>query len=627
MTGGRVSIPHVRALDGLRGAAVAGVLLFHGGHLTGGYLGVDLFFVLSGFLITTLLLVESGDRDSVRLGSFWARRARRLLPALAGLLAGVAVYCLVFAEPDELNQIHDGAFATIGYVANWQAVFSGNDYWALFRAPSPLEHTWSLAIEEQFYLVWPLAFVGLLAWWKRRTPPAVLVTSLILAAASTGLMLGLYRPLNTARVYYGTDTRATAILLGAALAAAFVVWGQVQSRAARIALELSGVAGVVVLAFAWTGLDGGSETLYRGGLLACGVAAVAIIAASMHPQRGPISYAFSWKPLCLLGLISYGVYLWHWPVDIVVSADATGINGWPLFFVQLGCTLVIAIASYLLLEMPIRRGAGSARQWAVAIPATTVVLVVLVVVVTSGATQPPSASAASRRLAAGVRSARSTPSTTPRVLVVGDSVAWHFGTALERRLTPPTAVVANISKIGCIFPDGATSIDYQDGVHFAAPNRPTCGGLWDTALRRFRPSIVLFVAWAPGRAVYEYNGHEERSCDPTYRRRYQRELERLATMVKTAGARLVISTYPYSKFDAPSRADRRQVDCVNETRRMVATSTGSGYLDLERLLCTAPGRCEVNGQTLRPDGVHFKGPAMVKVADRVGQALGLSPAP
>ncbi len=487
-------------------------------------------------------------------------------------------------------------------------MFSGNDYWALFRAPSPLEHTWSLAIEEQFYLVWPLVFVGLLAWWKRRTPQAVLVTSLVFAAVSTALMLVLYEPLNTARVYYGTDTRATAILLGGALAAAFVVWGQVQTRGARIAVEVAGFAGVILLAFAWTGLDGGSETLYRGGLLACGIAAVAIIAAAMHPQRGPIGFVLSWKPLALLGLISYGVYLWHWPVDIVVSAERTGVTGWPLFFVQLAITLGIAIASYVLIEMPIRRGAGSARQWAVAIPVTAVVLVVLVVVVTSGATSPPSASAASRRLAVGVRTAKTAGPATPRVLVVGDSVAWHFGTALERRLKPPTAVVANISKIGCIFPDGVTSVDYHDGVHFAAPNRPSCGGLWDAALRRFQPTIVLFVAWAPGSAEYRYNGHSERSCDPTYRQRYRRELEQLATKVTNAGARLVISSYPYSKFDAPSRADRRQVDCVNDTRRAVATSTASGYLDLQHLLCTAPGRCEINGQHVAARRRPLQGP-------------------
>src|SRR5664279_6531447 len=156
------TIPRVRALDGLRGAAVAGVLLFHGGHLLGGYLGVDLFFVLSGFLITSLLLVEAGARGTVGLGHFWARRARRLLPALALLMVGIALYCMVIASPTELAQIRGDALATLAYVANWRAVGASQNYWALFSAPSPLQHTWSLAIEEQFYLIWPLVFLGLL---------------------------------------------------------------------------------------------------------------------------------------------------------------------------------------------------------------------------------------------------------------------------------------------------------------------------------------------------------------------------------------------------------------------------------------------------------------------------------
>jgi peptidoglycan/LPS O-acetylase OafA/YrhL len=623
MTGRRVSIPHVRALDGLRGAAVAGVLLFHAGHLTGGYLGVDLFFVLSGFLITTLLLVESGDSGTIRLGGFWARRARRLLPALAGMLVGVALYAFVFAAPSELADIRDGALATIGYVANWHAVFAGTDYWALFRAPSPLEHTWSLAIEEQFYLVWPVVVLGLVAWWKRRTPVAVLVTSLVLAVVSTALALALYDPADTARVYYGTDTRATAILLGAALAAAFVVFGQARTRGARIAVELLGAGGVIVLAFAWMNLDGTSERLYRGGLLACGIAAIAVIAAAMHPQRGPISYGLSWQPLCWLGLVSYGVYLWHWPVDVVMSADRVGLTGWPLFFAQLAVTLAIAFVSYTWLEMPIRRGAGTARQWLVAIPAVAAGLVVLVVLSTAGAVSPPSASAASRRLAAGVRTARSVAATTPRILVVGDSVAWHFGTALERRLRPPRAVVANIAKFGCVFPDGVKSIDYHDGKHFAAPHRPPCGALWPQALRRFRPTVVLFVAWAPGGASYVFDGGEERSCDDVYRARYRRGLEGLAAETTAVGARLVVSSYPYSTFDAGSADDRRQVDCVNDTRRAVARAHQATYLDLQALLCQGPGICQVGGRTLRPDGVHFEGPAMVAVADRVGRALGV----
>jgi hypothetical protein len=352
-----------------------------------------------------------------------------------------------------------------------------------------------------------------------------------------------------------------------------------------------------------------------------------VIAAAMHPVRGPVSFVLGWRPLCLLGLISYGVYLWHWPVDIVVTPSATGVNGWPLFFLQCAVTIAIATASYFLIEMPVRRGAGTPRQWAVGIPAIAAGLVVLVLMTTSGATQPPSASAASRRLAAGVRSARAVPATTPRVLVVGDSVAWHFGTALERRLVPPTAVVTNIAKIGCVFPDGATAIDYHDGVHFAAPDRPRCGDLWGEALARFRPSIVLFVAWAPGSASYEFGdgADEEWSCDVSYRRRYRRQLEGLADRVVAAGARLAITSYPYSEFDAESREHRRQVDCVNDTRRAVAAERGGQYVDLGALLCQRPGRCDVNGTTLRPDGVHFKGPGMIVVADRVGTELGLAP--
>jgi peptidoglycan/LPS O-acetylase OafA/YrhL len=535
----------------------------------------------------------------------------------------VALYCIVLASPDELAEIRDNALATLGYVANWQAVFSGNDYWGLFRTPSPLEHTWSLAIEEQFYLVWPLVFVGLLAWWKRRTPQAVLVTSLVLSAVATAIMFVLYDPADTARVYYGTDTRASGILLGAALAAALAVWGPVRSRAARVGLEIVGVAGAVLLAVAWSGLEGHSSTLYRGGFLACGLAAVAIMAASVHPARGPLAWVLGWRPLCLLGLISYGVYLWHWPVDIVVTASATGVDGWPLFFVQLGVTLAIATASYQLVEMPIRRGAGSTRQWLVGVPAIAAGLVVLVVVATSGATSPPSASAASRRLATGVRLARTAAPATPRILVVGDSVAWHFGTALARRLSPQRAVVADVSKVGCLFPDGAEGIDYHDGEHFAAPDRPRCSDLWGQAFARFDPTHVLFVAWAPGSASFDYGSGDEYSCDAPYRRRYERQLTALARRATAAGARLVVTSYPYSTFDADSREDRRQVDCVNETRRAVATATGGQYLDLGELFCPEPGRCEVHGQPLRPDGVHFKGPAMASVADVVARELGV----
>src|SRR5688572_19999684 len=196
---------HMPALDGLRGLAVAGVVLCHAGHLTGGYLGVDLFFVLSGFLITSLLLTERRDTGRISLSGFWARRARRLLPALFGMLAGVAVYAAVWADRAELDPIRADALATLGYVANWRAIFAGNGYWDVFSAPSPLEHTWSLAIEEQFYLVWPLAVLALL-WVGRGSARAVLTGSLALGAASAAWMIASYTPGDDPqRVYLGTD--------------------------------------------------------------------------------------------------------------------------------------------------------------------------------------------------------------------------------------------------------------------------------------------------------------------------------------------------------------------------------------------------------------------------------------
>ncbi len=590
-------MPHVPALDGLRGLAVAGVLLFHGGHLTGGYLGVDLFFVLSGFLITSLLLAESASNGNIALGGFWARRARRLLPALGGLLVGVALYCLVFAKPDELARIRGDAFATIGYVANWRGVFSGQDYWALFQSPSPLEHTWSLAIEEQFYLVWPLIFVGLLAWWKAQAPKAVLVTSLLLAGVSTILMFALYDPNNVNRAYYGTDTRATGILLGAALAAWLVVWGPVRTRAARVAVELVGFAGIGVLAVAWTQLDGQSSRLYRGGFVVCGLAAIAVIAAAAHPRAGVISRVFSFRPLCLLGLISYGVYLWHWPVDIVFDSARTGVDGWALFAIQCAVTLAIAVPSYLYLEMPIRRGALSMRQWRVVTPAVAVVLVLVII----GAT----AQAEPSRLAAA--SSRANVGTGARVLIVGDSV--------------PHTIVPGLQAEGFDAIDGGISGCrlLRGEIRYRVVTRDCQWQIkWRHQLSQDHPQIVLLSL--PGWDLFDLRPYGAKADvvpgTRAWTRLYEARLVKAIDLLGSQGARVVVPTMPCygvlpgnPLYIANSGMNPTRVNELNKVLADVAAKHPEKFTmpDLHHFLCPQ-GRYERDQdgvQYVRPDGVHF----------------------
>ncbi len=217
----RFTWQHLPALDGLRAAAVVAVLLFHAGHLQGGFLGVDLFFALSGFLITSLLLRDA-DHGGVRLLAFWGRRFRRLLPAVFVLIAVVALGAWMFGSPADLDGVRRTGGWSLAYMANWHFIGEANGYWASFDQPSMFDHLWSLAIEEQFYVVWPLVVLAVWKLSKRRYRQRnLLVVSLGGVVASFIAMLALYDPgTDPTRVYMGTDTRAASILVGAAMATA-----------------------------------------------------------------------------------------------------------------------------------------------------------------------------------------------------------------------------------------------------------------------------------------------------------------------------------------------------------------------------------------------------------------------
>src|SRR5829696_9426639 len=267
------SLPYLPGLDGLRAIAVIAVLLYHAElpWIPGGFLGVEVFFVLSGFLITSLLAAEWRRRGTIDLKAFWLRRARRLLPALFLLLTVMLGFAVLFL-PDEVAGLRGDAAAATGYVTNWYLIFSEKSYFEMVGRPPMLEHLWSLAVEEQFYLLWPLLFVAAARRWGagRRMVPVVLAGVLTSAA----LMAVLYQPdTDPSRIYYGTDTRAAGLLLGCALG---LVWspvvraGRVQ-RALTWLLDVFGLVAVAGLAVMFVRVDEMQAFLYQGGFVVVGL--------------------------------------------------------------------------------------------------------------------------------------------------------------------------------------------------------------------------------------------------------------------------------------------------------------------------------------------------------------------
>jgi peptidoglycan/LPS O-acetylase OafA/YrhL len=348
----RLRLPHVRALDGLRGVAVLAVVVYHLDHhvLPGGFLGVSVFFTLSGFLITNLLLGEWHATRSVGLRPFWGRRARRLLPAalLGSTLAVVMSWR--WADASQLASIRGDVMGALAYVANWRFIFNGDLYGAGFEQPSPVLHYWSLAIEEQFYVVVALIALALTRW--ARSKRAWVITFGTLAALSMLATLLLGGSADTNRVYFGSDTRAFELLAGVllALAIGFRVPPRVAQASSRHLLVGLGAAGLLA---AFLFADTSQRWLYRGGLWLIALGSVVLIVGAL--DRGPLNRALSWRPLAALGLISYGVYVYHWPIFLFVSSERTGLDGLALAALRLGLTLTLATGSYLLLEQPIRQ--------------------------------------------------------------------------------------------------------------------------------------------------------------------------------------------------------------------------------------------------------------------------------
>ncbi|MFN8161666.1 MAG: acyltransferase family protein [Solirubrobacterales bacterium] len=356
-------LPYLPGVDALRAIAVLAVFAYHAGvgWMPGGFLGVDVFFVISGYLITSLLLGEFRRAGRVSLWRFWLRRARRLLPAV-GVLIAVVMVAAAFLTPESVPQLRGDAIASLGYFANWHFVFDQQSYFEQFQRPSLLRHLWSLSVEEQFYLFWPLVFAAGMSLFGRRR---LLLGVLAGAAGSVALAWVLFDPAGDAsRVYYGTDTHAVGLLAGVALA---LVWEPARLRSAGAgrwagpALDVVGVLALGYVVLAFMRVHDYDLALWHGGYAWLALASAALIGVLAHPAAR-LGRILGNRPLVWLGLRSYSFYLWHWPVLALTrpGVDVSMPRG-ILIPLQLLATLALADLSYRFVETPFGARGAIAR--------------------------------------------------------------------------------------------------------------------------------------------------------------------------------------------------------------------------------------------------------------------------
>ena len=638
------------ALDGVRAVAVGLVLLFHGGvsWARGGFLGVSIFFTLSGFLITTLLLTEKETTGGVRLSRFWIRRLRRLMPAALACLALVIVLTATVLTAAK-ETVRGDVLAALFDVANWRLYFSGQSYAALFSVPSPVQHFWSLAIEEQFYLFFPVIVWLVLAKlrWPRPALAALLGAGFVAAVAASVVV----NTSNADLVYYATYTRAAELLAGCLMAMAVMAWGRTDpaDRRAPWAVVTGPVALVAIVLIVWrtSELD---SWLYGGGLAAFSLLSVALIASARRP--GPLRSLLSLRPFVALGLISYGLYLYHWPLFLWLNADRTGVDGAALLALRVGVTLGVATLSYFLLEQPIRRG-RTLTGWrgAIAPPvAMACVAVALVPLATTGAaasapvvtlppvpttvatTAPPTIAAPATGSVAPSTAAPATtaPARPVRIVAFGDSTAKTNTTGLiQWGGDTGQAVVSDAGTIaGC-------GITRSDKIRFQGATQTVPEGctFWPThwpEVLDANPADMALLGDGPWELVdHQRRGDQWRHLGDRVYDQYVHDELLAATDVLLAHVPKVVwftNLYFHPAWGTTEAGrsdpinDTGQVDRLNAIIRQIATERPAVVLvDLASHVAAIPGFD--TDQSARPDGVHLSPEASRAMADWYGPQI------
>jgi peptidoglycan/LPS O-acetylase OafA/YrhL len=470
--------PYLPGIDALRALAVLAVFFYHSsvGWMPGGFLGVDVFFAISGYLITSLLLREFRHGGHVRLGRFWLRRARRLLPAV-GVLIAVTMIAAAIVEPDRIDQLRGDAIASLAYFANWHFILGHQSYFEQFQRPSLFTHLWSLSVEEQFYLFWPLVFAAGMKLFGRGR---LLIGVVAGALASVALAWILFDPGSDAsRVYYGTDTHAVGLLAGVALA---MVWSPIELRRRRTGplvgpvLDVVGVLALAYIVLSFLHVHDYDLALWHGGYLWLALVTALALAVLAHPAAR-LGGLLGQAPVLWLGLRSYSFYLWHYPVLMLTrpGLDVSLPRG-VLVPLQLLAVLALADLSYRFVELPFRGKAklpALPEDWLrVARPALLVGVLAIVALIgwsglfAKGGGPPTSALASTAPVAtvrgtlgpeedggpsaghsAGRRPPDGSPSSSPpRIIALGDSVMIAAADKLAARLGPGFSMSAEVGR-------------------------------------------------------------------------------------------------------------------------------------------------------------------------------------
>ena len=638
----RASLSYNPAIDGIRGLAIGAVLLFHNGFdwARGGYLGVSTFFTLSGFLITSLLLAEHRNHGRIDLAAFWSRRVRRLLPASTVTLGALVLSMVLTNELWERSLPGDVVSAVL-QVANWRFLFEDREYAQLFASPSPVLHFWSLAIEEQFYWVFPLLAAGVLAIGRGsiRVFGSVLAGLLGLSAVLT---LVFSDSPNT--VYFATPIRMGEILVGALLAVA-VGGGAVRriegSPQLRGALGGLGVLAMVASAWAWWNLEQNSRIVSRGGLLLYALVSGALVASVC--VAGPWRRLLAFEPLRLLGLISYGVYLIHWPLFLILDHERLSAlledfgprtQLYLLFGIRMAVVLPLAVVSYRWIESPVRRG------WRPSLAAPQVIALGGVAAVLLGAVVVPKLSPPPRDPFADYIAAVEgpDPATLPPDakigVVVGDSTvmrtAWGL-TAWGRDAGNVLVLQGGSAEQGCSIGDEG-DVEYRgvkdslrgdacaqwrerllDGI---AKDKERYGrvdfavvqtGLWDVANRRI-----------PGVDGWVHIG------DPAYDAYLRKEMRDVVDVLAGEGVTTVWLTSPLSDWrlvdpplaEEPPEFDPARTEAYNAMiRELDAERDDVVAVDLAGYAASLPPEQLAD---LREDGIHWTLDGARLIADWLG---------